>query len=725
MKLKLLLLFVTITVSIAVNAQLNNLNFENGDFKNWRLYRDPANIALPINNGVYNYTDSLLFRGTTYYTATAATPYHSITAGTTLDKFGKFPIVCNLPGGGFHSAKLGDDAHMSTAQGVAYNFKIPDSANRYNLVFYYATVLEDPGSHDCWQMPFFKVSIYDSANPKNRFTDLDFSITRCNSLYKPNLLVSNTLFNGDSINYTAWKPANMLIKNMAGRVVTVRVSVGGCSLPSPGAHFGYGYIDFNSNPVEQYNMDTIRICENDNCFSFTPPAGYKGYKVYDSATNNILAVDTIHATNVVTKFNLCGNNKPAINSVMKVALTPYSWYGFVDTLTYYIKSNACLYGSPSLSIDKIDTTSCTVAVDVPVRGKNLKNISKLQGSLYWDTAYMNYGGVKFATSNINMNFNHIDVTNAANGNLTYNWSDTANHNIADTDPLFTLVLYPKPDVSGGSSVWFDNTPAAFEIDTAIGIAAVNSTYCNGWIILSDTPQIIQNVNIITCSAGCIPVHYQWYYNGVPIQFDTLNYIYPTGSGVYTCIVTYKDGKTVGSNTLNVVLPVVLRSFKVLGYKSYNTISWQTVSEINTIHFNIQRSTNGKDFSAIGKVAAKGAGDYTYKDISTDNLRLSKLYYRLEIVDKDGSKSYSEIRELSMDNGQLIISPNPAKDKVTITGTNIKQVRLLDNTGKIVVVKEVSNKEAINMSITQLPKGLYMVQATYNDGSTKAEKLVVE
>ena len=175
-----------------------------------------------------------------------------------------------------------------------------------------------------------------------------------------------------------------------------------------------------------------------------------------------------------------------------------------------------------------------------------------------------------------------------------------------------------------------------------------------------------------------------------------------------------------------LLPLKIYSFNVVNLKHNNIfLNWQTASEINTTHFNIQRSTNGKDFIAIGKVAAKGAGDYSYKDVSTDNLPLSKLYYRLEIVDKDGSKYYSEIKELSIGNGQLIISPNPAKDKVTITGTNIKQVRLLDNTGKIVVVKEVANKEAINIPVSHLPKGLYMVQATYNDGSTKAEKLVVE
>ena len=79
----------------------------------------------------------------------------------------------------------------------------------------------------------------------------------------------------------------------------------------------------------------------------------------------------------------------------------------------------------------------------------------------------------------------------------------------------------------------------------------------------------------------------------------------------------------------------------------------------------------------------------------------------------------------MDNGLLTISPNPAKNNVNITGSNMKQIRLLDYAGRVVEMKEVANNTAINISVSHLPKGLYLVQATYNDGSTKTEKLVVE
>ncbi len=374
------------------------------------------------------------------------------------------------------------------------------------------------------------------------------------------------------------------------------------------------------------------------------------------------------------------------------------------------------YPYSTLSIDKIDTTTCSFSIDVPVRGNSLYNISTLKGSIHWDTAYLNLGGIKFDSTYLKMNFNQIDVTHAANGYLTYNWSDTIGHTVADSAPLFTMVMYPKPNVSGGTGIWFDSIPNKLEIVTAINVSAKNATFNNGWIILSDTPQIIQNVNILTCYAGCLPMHYQWYYNGAPIQFDTLNYIYPTGNGMYTCTVTYRTGHTVSSNAINIILPVTLLSFKIQGLKEYNIVSWQTANEINTSHFNIQRTTDGKDFTTIWKVNAKGASEYSYNDNEKSSRKV--LYYRLEIVDKDGSKTYSEIRELRMNNGQLIISPNPANDYINISGVKFKSFRISDVSGRV-----ISAGKEKKVDINNLNTGTYNITIECMDGSIEVRKFV--
>jgi hypothetical protein len=55
------------------------------------------------------------------------------------------------------------------------------------------------------------------------------------------------------------------------------------------------------------------------------------------------------------------------------------------------------------------------------------------------------------------------------------------------------------------------------------------------------------------------------------------------------------------------------------------VNWTTANEINVSHFNIQRSSNGKDFINIGKVKAnnKNYNEYSFTDpLTTSYLPLT-------------------------------------------------------------------------------------------------------
>ncbi len=384
------------------------------------------------------------------------------------------------------------------------------------------------------------------------------------------------------------------------------------------------------------------------------------------------------------------------------------------------------YPSPSLSIDLKDTSSCSFTIDVPVRGNSFHEVSKLSGSIGWDTRFLNFGGIKFAKNGIVLDSSKFDFTNTINGKLGFNWSDNSGHTIADSAPVFTIVFYPHPNFSGGTGVWFDTIPNKLEIDTTIGIGALKAMYNDGWVLLSDTPQIVQASNILQCYAGCVPIHYQWYYEGNPITGDTLNYINADSIGAYSCIVTYISGKRVSSLPIHIILPVVIKSFNVQNVsevQGLNTlVSWETTSEVNVWHFNLQRSLDGISFITVSTIQAKGVGNYFFYD--TPLWESSGLYYRLEIVDKDGRKTYSEIKELSIVNYQLSIVPNPAKDYITIAGKNIMQVILLDNAGRLLIKKNMmSSSDMIKLDIKALSTGIYFAQIKNVNGSIKTEKIV--
>jgi len=101
-----------------------------------------------------------------------------------------------------------------------------------------------------------------------------------------------------------------------------------------------------------------------------------------------------------------------------------------------------------------------------------------------------------------------------------------------------------------------------------------------------------------------------------------------------------------------------------------------------------------------------------------------LYYRIEIVDKNGSKTTSDTKQLSIINNPLYITPNPAKEFVTISSNNIKQVTLVDFTGRTIISKKVNGSNT-KLALSNLTKGIYMIKAILQDGSVKTEKLVVE
>ncbi|MBL7813970.1 MAG: hypothetical protein JNL70_03110 [Saprospiraceae bacterium] len=121
-------------------------------------------------------------------------------------------------------------------------------------------------------------------------------------------------------------------------------------------------------------------------------------------------------------------------------------------------------------------------------------------------------------------------------------------------------------------------------------------------------------------------------------------------------------------TLNRVIPLEMLSFTAEKKGKDVVLNWQTTNERQTSHFDVQRSTNGKQFFSIGKVKSKNqttTNEYSFWD---KNLPDGTLYYRLEQFDIDGKSTFSPIRSIEKsDKFYYEISPNPTSDVLTISG----------------------------------------------------------
>lgn len=185
-----------------------------------------------------------------------------------------------------------------------------------------------------------------------------------------------------------------------------------------------------------------------------------------------------------------------------------------------------------------------------------------------------------------------------------------------------------------------------------------------------------------------------------------------------------------------ILPLSLLSFKATPNTINNglmnvQLNWITADELNVSHFNVQRSIDGKMFEKIGSVNSKGDGNYIYLDFLFYQHPFQKelYFYRLEIVDNEGGKSYSDIRSIMIKNTNskiINIYPNPSTYWIVIEADNIKQVDIINNLGKIVLHRNSNTSDiSFRIDIHQLTRGIYNLQVKFIDGGIKTEKLFVE
>ena len=141
-------------------------------------------------------------------------------------------------------------------------------------------------------------------------------------------------------------------------------------------------------------------------------------------------------------------------------------------------------------------------------------------------------------------------------------------------------------------------------------------------------------------------------------------------------------------------------------------SWVCANEVNVLQYVVERSVDGRQFKEVGTVLASGSDKYSFVDYGV----VGGVYYRLRIVDRDGAVSYSKVFSLPLttNNLPLTISPNPAKDVVTISGKGIGEVQVIDSWGKVVLSTKANNGHT-TLDIKRLSGGVYVVKAFRSEG----------
>jgi hypothetical protein len=153
------------------------------------------------------------------------------------------------------------------------------------------------------------------------------------------------------------------------------------------------------------------------------------------------------------------------------------------------------------------------------------------------------------------------------------------------------------------------------------------------------------------------------------------------------------------------------------------VNWATLQEVNVKHFEIEHSTDGRQFTRIGSNLSKGntTGTTHYEFIHNSPYN-GFNYYRIKQVDKDGAFSYSAIVTV-LNRAQLttiLLAPNPVQEVLNVVepaAAFVQQVAVYNSAGVLMMRKSINaDVQAYSIPVAALAAGNYVLRIQYRDES---------
>jgi hypothetical protein len=234
----------------------------------------------------------------------------------------------------------------------------------------------------------------------------------------------------------------------------------------------------------------------------------------------------------------------------------------------------------------------------------------------------------------------------------------------------------------------------------------------------------------------VPVKYsagQWY------QADMINSVFTNtikqGSGFMFAASNYMawGGLTTfsefgGGGGSGQPLPVELTSFNGACDNGVISLAWETASENNSSHFDVEKSRDGENWTVLSTIAAAGTSNEIISYQAVDHSATDgNNYFRLRQVDIDGTEKLYDPINVSCEAisvGYFSSYPNPSGNAFQIVVNNEDLVgecvlNMVDAQGKVIERRAIEVKPGINMFVMNqnLNPGMYFLNVSNGSNST--------
>ncbi|MBS1510508.1 MAG: cadherin-like beta sandwich domain-containing protein [Bacteroidetes bacterium] len=179
---------------------------------------------------------------------------------------------------------------------------------------------------------------------------------------------------------------------------------------------------------------------------------------------------------------------------------------------------------------------------------------------------------------------------------------------------------------------------------------------------------------------------------------------------------------------NSVLAVKLTGFDVQKIDNVAKLTWSTEQEVNSNHFDIERSVDGRTWTKIGITPANGNSSHRVDYTAYDNAPMRGVnYYRLKEVSNDGKFDYSDIRKVLFNTDYTAqVAPNPAKDVINLylskTTSQVSTIQMLNVSGKL-VYSTTTKLSSLQIPVAGMAKGIYFIKITNADNTITLRAMV--